>query len=142
MVLGSGTHMNVGSVMIRPTSFYHPKMQREDSIQDKSSTDRKEEIVTNQVSRNDSSRGSQSFRKEEHVAPQSTKLSSKVIAFLSGKLGTVAPAEDIAQLNDDEQLAVLAAGGIINEKSQKELQKRFGIELEERRDEEVGEVEN
>lgn len=126
--------MNVASVMIRPTSFYHPKMQREESIQDKSSIDRKEEIATNQVSRNDLSRSSESFRKEEPVAPQSTKLSSKVIAYLSGKLG----AENMAH----EQLAVLAAGGIMNEESQKELQQRFGIKLEEKRDEEVGEVEN
>lgn len=130
--------MNVASVMIRPTSFYHPKMQREESIQDKSSIDRKEEIATNQVSRNDLSRSSESFRKEEPVAPQSTKLSSKVIAYLSGKLGAVAPVENMAH----EQLAVLAAGGIMNEESQKELQQRFGIKLEEKRDEEVGEVEN
>ncbi len=134
--------MNVASVMIRPTSFYHPKMQREESIQDKSSIDRKEEIATNQVSRNDLSRSSESFRKEEPVAPQSTKLSSKVVAYLSGKLGAVAPVENMAHMNVDEQLAVLAAGGIMNEESQKELQQRFGIKLEEKRDEEVGEVEN
>mmetsp|Transcript_16646 Transcript_16646/g.18016 ORF Transcript_16646/g.18016 Transcript_16646/m.18016 type:complete len:692 (+) Transcript_16646:75-2150(+) len=70
--------------------------------------------------------------KEPEVAG-STKLSSKIIAYLSGKLNSVMPAIenlDENDIQDYEQLAALSAGGVMNTEMEEALEARFGMDVE------------
>lgn len=70
--------------------------------------------------------------REPEVA-SSTKLSSKIIAYLSGKLNSVVPVVhnlDATDIQDYEQLAALSAGGVLDTGMEEALQARFGMDLE------------
>ncbi len=74
----------------------------------------------------------------------SSKLSSKLVAYISGKLHTVMPVinnMDEKELDDYEQFAALSNGGILDESANEALQARFGsVEASIERDLEVAEV--
>lgn len=70
---------------------------------------------------------------KEPAVAGSTKLSSKIIAYLSGKLNAVMPAIenlDETDIQDYEQLAALSAGGVMNTEMEEALEARFGMDVE------------
>eukprot|EP01040_Poterioochromonas_malhamensis_P016442 gene16442-18652_t len=85
-----------------------------------------------------------SMSEPRHITPEqpsakapevagSTKLSSKIIAYLSGKLNSVMPAIenlDENDIQDYEQLAALSAGGVMNTEMEEALEARFGMDVE------------
>lgn len=74
---------------------------------------------------------------------EKVKVSGKIIAYLSGKLNAVAPlvslsvSMDDADRRDYEHLAVISAGGVLDEGMEEALQTRFGLRVQ--GDVEVGE---
>lgn len=75
-------------------------------------------------------------------ADASVKLSTKIIAYLSGKLNAVAPSMNYmneAELQDYEQFAAFAEGGILNEVAEEAFKEHLGLDVES--SEQIGEEE-
>eukprot|EP01040_Poterioochromonas_malhamensis_P001405 gene1405-biopygen183 len=105
-------------------------------------------IESTSISRVASLLAASSSSRQPDSTAASNKMSSKIIAFLSSKMNVVAPVMnqmDSKELEDYERLAVLAAGGIMDESLEEALKARIGVEEElnadEERDVEVGNIE-
>jgi len=111
-----------------------PCLNNEDSVPSKPSNEEKKDEARMASSVATSSRSSQ----PEPVV----NVSSKIIAFFSSKMNAIAPVMNQMgsnkECNDYEQLAVLAAGGIMDESLEEALKARFGTEDD---DVEVGNIE-
>eukprot|EP01040_Poterioochromonas_malhamensis_P008423 gene8423-9111_t len=63
-------------------------------------------------------------------APTSTKLSSKIYNIFSEKMNDILPSSTKSMEDDDDFLAVLAAGGMVDDHVQAIMRARFSIDVE------------